>query len=770
MRWNGIAAQGNTYNDVSGIYAGMPQQQDPVANYQAYDAQPQSQPRPQNPTQVPTSNMVARRPDNASRALVPSRSGFDGQSEQWPTSENALVPALNARSTDPEEQLLIEAVAKAQKIAEEANGDRAGNHPKRSIPPFVLKLATFLNRGTNQDLIRWSDKGDSFLVLDEDEFARSLIPQLFKHANYASFVRQLNMYGFHKRVGLADNSMRASEKKNKSPSEYAHPYFRRGYDVLQWLIQKPNKSKGEKRKGGGKRDASEAFEFDSDDEYDDAQGFTVSGGAPGRLGPLAKTEMTKFREQLAEIQTKQQQTLAMIQSLRAGQEQIMQKAHRVEVQHQRHENSITAILNFLANVFRKSLEGKSGAENLTEMLASILPMAGQGAGIPTGSVQDLGDMSGLGDFGQQQNVNERTSLSPAPRHRQHLLPGIPANGIVTGTGTGKAVNNPQMKTSSSRAGTPVQAPGYQAPSVSQAAQQTDRITEVFDTSPEDTTSPNEYYRNELEANPQEAIMRLMGATNARMNSGVDLPEAAANTSASMPIDQRRRMLHSMSQRATSHSDSRTNTSQVSSQQPSNIPSSNQTGVNQNPTPQAPSAAASSYTNAVAPVSNTLFEQPALPNDTSLLKDADHAQHQFQQIEEQQHDVEEGISDLARFAAQLSPNGHIPGFDGPIVDEDYFGNSLTDSNNFASNYNPDDWLNADPDFGAADPANFDFSVGGAQQFNGEFHGPGGDDGVLGTDLNANLKTNDAPSPTITEEIERDDLAGGDMPPPKRARGK
>ncbi|KAJ4407478.1 Heat shock transcription factor [Gnomoniopsis sp. IMI 355080] len=764
MRWNGVAAQGNTYNDVSGVYAGIPQQHDPVTNYQAYEVQPQSQPRPQNSTQIPPSNMVARRPDNASRALVTSRSGFDGQAEQWPTSENALVPALNARSTDPEEQLLIEAVAKAQKIAEEANGDRAGNHPKRSIPPFVLKLATFLNRGTNQDLIRWSDKGDSFLVLDEDEFARSLIPQLFKHANYASFVRQLNMYGFHKRVGLADNSMRASEKKNKSPSEYAHPYFRRGYDVLQWLIQKPNKSKGDKRKGGGKRDATEAFEFDSDDEYDDAQGFTVSGGAPGRLGPLAKTEMTKFREQLAEIQTKQQQTLAMIQSLRAGQEQIMQKAHRVEVQHQRHENSITAILNFLANVFRKSLEGKSGAENLTEMLASILPMAGQGAGIPTGSVQDLGDMSGLGDFGQQQNVSERTSLSPVPRHRQHLLPGIPANGTSAGTGTGtdKPVGNTVKKSSSSRSGTPVHSSGYQAPSVSQGPQQTDRITEVFDTSPDDTTSPNEYYRNELEVNPQEAIMRLMGATNARMNSGVDLPEAAANTSASMPIDQRRRMLHSMSQRAASQNDIRTNTPQPPAQQPS-VPSTGQTH-----TPQAPAVTPPSYNNAVAPVSNTLFEQPALPADTSLLIDADQAQHQFQQIEEQQHDVEEGISDLARFAAQLSPNGHIPGFDGAVADEDYFGNSLADSNNFNASYNPDDWLNAEPDFG--DPVNFDFSVGGAQQFNGEFHGPGGDDGALGADLSATLKTNDTPSPALTEEIERDDLAGGEMPAAKRARAK
>ena len=100
-------------------------------------------------------------------------------------------------------------------------------------------MSSFLDESRNTDLIRWSDSGDSFIVLDEDEFAKTLIPELFKHRNYASFVRQLNMYGFHKKVGLSDNSMRASERKNKNPSEYSNPYFKRGRSNLLWLIQKP---------------------------------------------------------------------------------------------------------------------------------------------------------------------------------------------------------------------------------------------------------------------------------------------------------------------------------------------------------------------------------------------------------------------------------------------------------------------------------------------------------------------------------------------------
>ncbi|KAF8462126.1 HSF-type DNA-binding-domain-containing protein [Kalaharituber pfeilii] len=46
-------------------------------------------------------------------------------------------------------------------------------------------------------IVRWSDTGENFIVLDNTEFTKNVqnvLPRYFKHSNFASFVRQLNKY------------------------------------------------------------------------------------------------------------------------------------------------------------------------------------------------------------------------------------------------------------------------------------------------------------------------------------------------------------------------------------------------------------------------------------------------------------------------------------------------------------------------------------------------------------------------------------------------
>ncbi|KAK1389477.1 hypothetical protein POM88_017655 [Heracleum sosnowskyi] len=61
---------------------------------------------------------------------------------------------------------------------------------------FLLKTYDMVDDPANHRLVSWSPMNNSFIVKDEQEFAKVLLPKYFKHNNFASFRRQLNNYGF----------------------------------------------------------------------------------------------------------------------------------------------------------------------------------------------------------------------------------------------------------------------------------------------------------------------------------------------------------------------------------------------------------------------------------------------------------------------------------------------------------------------------------------------------------------------------------------------
>ncbi|WCJ33446.1 heat shock transcription factor B3 [Euphorbia peplus] len=65
-------------------------------------------------------------------------------------------------------------------------------------PPFLLKTYMLVEDPSTDEVISWNADGTGFVVLQPAEFARDLLPTLFKHSNFSSFVRQLNTYGFRK--------------------------------------------------------------------------------------------------------------------------------------------------------------------------------------------------------------------------------------------------------------------------------------------------------------------------------------------------------------------------------------------------------------------------------------------------------------------------------------------------------------------------------------------------------------------------------------------
>ncbi|GAA5991511.1 hypothetical protein JCM11641_001190 [Rhodosporidiobolus odoratus] len=158
---------------------------------------------------------------------------------------------------------------------------------------FIYKLYQLLHDPTFQHLVKFSEEGDSFTVFDPDLFASECLGRHFKHSNFSSFVRQLNMYGFHK-VNKLPRGVRTTD-----PAwEFSHAEFRRGdIDALDRIKRRPpppataddDQPRRARRPSATKRKAA----WQDDDEYEgDDSTFPDSPRAPAFPAAAASTVPT----------------------------------------------------------------------------------------------------------------------------------------------------------------------------------------------------------------------------------------------------------------------------------------------------------------------------------------------------------------------------------------------------------------------------------------------------------------------------------------------
>ena len=114
-------------------------------------------------------------------------------------------------------------------LEEKENFQKDKYKKKGEYPNFLLKLYQILENESYKDIIHWAEDGKYFIISNLHDFTEKILPKYYKHNNYSSFIRQLNMYDFHKK------------KSGNNEHVFHHQNFIKGRKDLLKLIKRKSK-------------------------------------------------------------------------------------------------------------------------------------------------------------------------------------------------------------------------------------------------------------------------------------------------------------------------------------------------------------------------------------------------------------------------------------------------------------------------------------------------------------------------------------------------
>ncbi|KAG0242534.1 stress-responsive transcription factor hsf1 [Actinomortierella wolfii] len=240
---------------------------------------------------------------------------------------------------------------------------RPSNNTRGNVAAFLTKLYNMVSEPSSDNLIRWSPDGQSFIVANHVEFAKEVLPKFFKHNNFSSFVRQLNMYGFHKVPHLQQGVLMPDSDSEQW--EFSNPHFQRNQPDLLCLVSR--------------KKASSANE--------DKDALTMD------LGHILA--------EVAAIKKHQVAISADLRNIERDHQSLWQESIAARERHQRQQETIDKILRFLASVF-------SGDKK-----RAIVPNKKPRLTITEGHVDDTADVSDTTDS-VPLNISSETEEEVAP--------------------------------------------------------------------------------------------------------------------------------------------------------------------------------------------------------------------------------------------------------------------------------------------------------------------------------------------------------------------
>ncbi|GAA5800909.1 hypothetical protein HPULCUR_006348 [Helicostylum pulchrum] len=172
-----------------------------------------------------------------------------------------------------------------------------------NISTFDSNESAILNDAASQEHIFWVDSGQVICVPNASNFSKVILPKYFKHSNWQSFVRQLNLYGFRKVYRLNLSYDDTAEKR--AVWQFKHDCFRKDNTEKLCEIKRRTAKPNQEQQGEGVADATD--QQHKSDYTNESIENTLSGFSD-RLDLVDKKRRDLWGQtvELSRVQAKQQ--------------------------------------------------------------------------------------------------------------------------------------------------------------------------------------------------------------------------------------------------------------------------------------------------------------------------------------------------------------------------------------------------------------------------------------------------------------------------------
>ncbi|KAG0348217.1 stress-responsive transcription factor hsf1 [Podila humilis] len=230
---------------------------------------------------------------------------IQGPSTALPSASNMLVSGSASKASS--------SASSSRDSSALQQRPRPSSTARSNVAAFLTKLYNMVGDEGSNNYIRWSDDGHSFLVIKHIEFAKEVLPKFFKHNNFSSFVRQLNMYGFHKIPHLQQGVLLPDAESEQW--EFSNPHFQKNQPDLLCLVSRKKASNGNEDKDALTLDLNHIL-----------------------------SEVTAIKKHQIAISSD-------LKNIERDHQSLWQESITARERHQRQQDTIDKILRFLASVF-----------------------------------------------------------------------------------------------------------------------------------------------------------------------------------------------------------------------------------------------------------------------------------------------------------------------------------------------------------------------------------------------------------------------------------